>query len=54
MSEELNPTANQQGAEAQKPATPATAQAQKPAARQAVARPAAAPAKPAVNELKPS
>ena len=64
MSEELNPTANQQGAEAQKPATPATAQAQKPAApaaatakpaaaRQAVARPAAAPAKPAVNELKP-
>lgn len=51
MSEELNPTANQ-NAEAQKPAAPATAAA-KPAARPAVARPAAAPAKPAVNELKP-
>ena len=61
MSEELNPTAKEQGAEAQKPAAP---QAQKPAApaagakpavaRPAAARPAAAPAKPAVNELKPT
>ena len=49
MSEELNSTANQ-NAEAQKPT--ATAAAAKPAAaRTAVARPAA-PAKPAVNELK--
>lgn len=64
MSEELNPTAKEQGAEAQKPAAPAAAQAQKPAApaagakpavaRPAAARPAAAPAKPAVNELKPT
>lgn len=63
MSEELNPTAKEQGAEAQKPAAPAAAQAQQPAApaagtkpavaRPAAARPAAAPAKPAVNELKP-
>lgn len=61
MSEELNPTAKEQGAEAQKPAA---AQAQQPAAsaagakpavaRPAAARPAAAPAKPAVNELKPT
>ena len=64
MSEELNPTAKEQGAEAQKPAAPAAAQAQQPAApaagtkpavaRPAAARPAAAPAKPAVNELKPT
>lgn len=64
MSEELNPTAKEQGAEAQKPAVPAAAQAQQPAApaagtkpavaRPAAARPAAAPAKPAVNELKPT
>ena len=64
MSEELNPTAKEQGAEAQKPAAPAAAQAQKPAAsaagakpavaRPAAARPAATPAKPAVNELKPT
>lgn len=61
MSEELNPTAKEQGAGAQKPAAP---QAQQPAvpaagakpavARPAAARPAAAPAKPAVNELKPT
>lgn len=64
MSEELNPTAKEQGAEAQKPAAPAAAQAKQPAAsaagtkpavaRPAAARPAAAPAKPAVNELKPT
>lgn len=64
MSEELNPTAKEQGAEAQKPAAPAAAQAQQPAApaagtkpavaRPAAARPTAAPAKPAVNELKPT
>lgn len=64
MSEELNPTAKEQGAEAQKPAASAAAQAQQPAApaagtkpvvaRPAAARPAAAPAKPAVNELKPT
>lgn len=64
MSEELNPTAKEQGAEAHKPAAPAAAQAQQPAApaagtkpavaRPAAARPAAAPAKPAVNELKPT
>lgn len=64
MSEELNPTAKEQGAEAQKSAAPAAAQAQQPAApaagtkpavaRPAAARPAAAPAKPAVNELKPT
>ena len=64
MSEELNPTAKEQGVEAQKPAAPAAAQAQQPAAsaagakpavaRPAAARPAAAPAKPAVNELKPT
>lgn len=64
MSEELNPTAKEQGTEAQKPAAPAAAQAQQPAApaagtkpavaRPAAARPAAAPAKPAVNELKPT
>lgn len=64
MSEELNPTAKEQGAETQKPAAPAAAQAQQPAApaagtkpavaRPAAARPAAAPAKPAVNELKPT
>lgn len=64
MSEELNPTAKEQGAEAQKPAAPAAPQAQQPAApaagtkpavaRPAAARPAAAPAKPAVNELKPT
>lgn len=64
MSEELNPTAKEQGAEAQKPAAPAAAQVQQPAApaagakpavaRPAAARPAAAPAKPAVNELKPT
>lgn len=64
MSEELNPTAKEQGAEAQKPAAPAAAQTQQPAApaagakpavaRPAAARPAAAPAKPAVNELKPT
>lgn len=64
MSEELNPTAKEQGAEAQKPAAPAAAQAQQPAApaagtkpavaRPAAARPAEAPAKPAVNELKPT
>lgn len=64
MSEELNPTAKEQGAEAQKPASPAAAQAQQPAApaagtkpavaRPAAARPAATPAKPAVNELKPT
>lgn len=53
MSEELNPTAKEQGAEAQKPAAPAAGT--KPAvARPAAARPAAAPAKPAVNELKPT
>lgn len=52
MSEELNPTANQ-SAEGQKPATPAAAQP-KVAARAAVARPATAPSKPAVNELKPT
>lgn len=52
MSEELNPTANQ-SAEGQKPATPAAAQP-KAAARAAVARPATAPSKPAVNELKPT
>lgn len=52
MSEELNPTAKEQGAEAQQPAAPAAGT--KPAvARPAAARPAAAPAKPAVNELKP-
>lgn len=61
MSEELNPTAKEQGVEAQKPAAH---QAQQPAvpaagakpavARPAAARPAAAPAKPAVNELKPT
>lgn len=52
MSEELNPTANQ-SAEGQKPATPAAAQP-KVAARATVARPATAPSKPAVNELKPT
>lgn len=52
MSEELNPTANQ-SAEGQKPATPAAAQP-KVAAHAAVARPATAPSKPAVNELKPT
>lgn len=52
MSEELNPTANQ-SAEGQKPATPAAAQP-KVATRAAVARPATAPSKPAVNELKPT
>lgn len=52
MSEELNPTANQ-SAEGQKPATPAAAQP-KVAARAAAARPATAPSKPAVNELKPT
>ncbi len=52
MSEEQNPTANQ-SAEGQKPATPAAAQP-KVAARAAVARPATAPSKPAVNELKPT
>lgn len=61
MSEELNPTAKEQGAEAQKPAAPQAQQPAAPAAgtkpvvaRPAAARPAAAPAKPAVNELKPT
>lgn len=61
MSEELNPTAKEQGAEAQKPAAPHAQQPAAPAAgtkpavaRPAAARPAAAPAKPAVNELKPT
>lgn len=61
MSEELNPTAKEQGAEAQKSAAPQAQQPAAPAAgtkpavaRPAAARPAAAPAKPAVNELKPT
>lgn len=61
MSEELNPTAKEQGTEAQKPAAPQAQQPAAPAAgtkpavaRPAAARPAAAPAKPAVNELKPT
>lgn len=61
MSEELNPTAKEQGAEAQKPVAPQAQQPAAPAAgtkpavaRPAAARPAAAPAKPAVNELKPT
>lgn len=61
MSEELNPTAKELGAEAQKPAAPQAQQPAAPAAgtkpavaRPAAARPAAAPAKPAVNELKPT
>lgn len=61
MSEELNPIAKEQGAEAQKPAAPQAQQPAAPAAgtkpavaRPAAARPAAAPAKPAVNELKPT